>query len=1519
MAKFLSRLFSSSSSSSKHQSAHGSQLSIGGNNRQGGASSGMRSASSLDNLSSYNINPKELDKNKLHKASWEGNIDKVERLARPGQINVKDQNLRTPLHLAVAKGHLEIVKYLVHEGAKLDVLDKENRTPLVKAVLSGNQNPQVTYEICRTLLDGGADAFINAVDAHGKNALHYSVEFGQERLVDLFLLVRSSDPNFRDRDQMTPLHLAVKRNNVNIVRMLLSEDYQQQADPNLMNRSGQTPLHMAASTNNPEIIQALLQSNPDEPCDPTIVDSQQLTAFQIAQIKHYDECAKIIDDYQQGWTKITPRRKISGSISEQAVNHVTMDPSQRFEDDDDDDDDDISASETSQSSRSSPQQIKRPSSQFSRQTSVSTTTTKPETPRSLADLIKNNPIQPDLPKTNVTKPNNQTLSNLASNNPIEPDLTKTNISKTTNQTVSNLVNHNPIQPDEVINSKPIISQQKQPPSLFGIGPSPLQYKDTDDTSTSMSVEKSLRATNLIVGQPSSVKKNVTINSLVDTIPHPDPIASTSNSWTHDTASTHEQQHIVKAQRVDTWDSSSATQSDNDDDDTDVYHAKPVITNLVKQPTLPRLDGTAMFTTTVTRKDSIDESKSDEDSIEAAVLKHNVQKPSNGIQNIVNTQVASSYTMPKQTPIPHPQSPISDDSTWSARSETPKKESTTKGISSLIQKQPLHTQKISEVNLDDSRPLSPDLKRNSIKTSSSSDESDDNQNNKISTIVRSPLSNGVLTNLVQTNIQPTQHSESKPTGGVENLTKIIHDIKHSSATHPKQITTASPKLIGKLIVSPLLQRNDSISSNASSLIDDTVRSLAMSGAGTTNVKQQLYNENMNEKHWSSTTTTTTTDRHDFDFLTRNHSNEMIQQSTHRQIPRTSMHHEFNSLRGSMSSSTSSIQNNMERLTELKEDIKQIERKQENSLELKRQLKDMEIKKNNFEALYQKNDQLLRETESKLEKEIKEKQRLEYATKNLNAELRSIKQKLELLEEDKKLLDQRYINLKEERDNYDEKYRIHQVTTLQTANAGVLREEDIEKIKLRHREEMKLLSAENDDLHQRTRQLQSDLQLHKESLDVTIRYKIDLEKALEEKLFLQRELDRLKHEKDFIEQEKTDYKGKYDNLQDEIRVILLDRSKLEQKLTHELQEQTKQTQRSTDDSRKYKSQIEQLNLKLGDAEARLLVLQTQNEALIASKDREIKNEFETLTQRLNTIESEKFNAEQRYHNERKEITSKQQQQSLPTLQEPLVVLTSAPFNNPVQQQHQHYQHSPSSPCVKCDTLQRNYDHEREQRLQTERDNERLRDTVSRQDQEHKKLNRTFQQYQESEHVNSENSKQIRSDTERVKYELDRLRHDFDKLVLHYEPPRNLQQQQQQPQFSSETDLLRQLYEQELREKQLLMSKLINDVRPSSSPSPQPQQMLTPTKTNNNYHRPPPSSLSSSVHHDHGSNGHFNCSLCSNSRLLKERLENAIDTSLADQRIQTIRQIPILPRQTSSLLTTNTNNGVSSVDILRQRYYV
>lgn len=43
----------------------------------------------------------------------------------------------------------------------MDVVDSEQRTPLLKAVLSGNQNPKVSEQICRILLSGGADSCKN--------------------------------------------------------------------------------------------------------------------------------------------------------------------------------------------------------------------------------------------------------------------------------------------------------------------------------------------------------------------------------------------------------------------------------------------------------------------------------------------------------------------------------------------------------------------------------------------------------------------------------------------------------------------------------------------------------------------------------------------------------------------------------------------------------------------------------------------------------------------------------------------------------------------------------------------------------------------------------------------------------------------------------------------------------------------------------------------------------------------------------------------------------------------------------------------------------------------------------------------------------------------------------------------------------------------------------------------------------------------------------------------------------------
>lgn len=45
-------------------------------------------------------------------------------------VNVKDKQVRAPLHLAVTKNSLEIAKLLLESGADLNIKDKEGRTPL---------------------------------------------------------------------------------------------------------------------------------------------------------------------------------------------------------------------------------------------------------------------------------------------------------------------------------------------------------------------------------------------------------------------------------------------------------------------------------------------------------------------------------------------------------------------------------------------------------------------------------------------------------------------------------------------------------------------------------------------------------------------------------------------------------------------------------------------------------------------------------------------------------------------------------------------------------------------------------------------------------------------------------------------------------------------------------------------------------------------------------------------------------------------------------------------------------------------------------------------------------------------------------------------------------------------------------------------------------------------------------------------------------------------------------------------
>ncbi|KAJ7575737.1 hypothetical protein C8J56DRAFT_837861 [Mycena floridula] len=195
-----------------------------------------------------------------------------------------------PLHCAIVRGHVHIVKLLLeYSHVDPNARDILNRNPLWFASRMGH------LDIIKLLLSrNDLDPNYTSYDIFNKySTLSYAAENGHLNIVQLLLKREDIDPNCLDRVKRTPLSYAAEKGHLNIVQLLLKRE---DIDPNCLDRVQRTPLSYAAEKGQTEIVKILL-ARPD--INSNHVDMAQHTPLFYATKQGHTNTVKVLLEYRR--------------------------------------------------------------------------------------------------------------------------------------------------------------------------------------------------------------------------------------------------------------------------------------------------------------------------------------------------------------------------------------------------------------------------------------------------------------------------------------------------------------------------------------------------------------------------------------------------------------------------------------------------------------------------------------------------------------------------------------------------------------------------------------------------------------------------------------------------------------------------------------------------------------------------------------------------------------------------------------------------------------------------------------------------------------------------------------------------------------------------------------------------------------------------------------------------------------------------------------------------------------------
>ena len=215
-----------------------------------------------------------------------------------GDVNARDYGDKTPLITASKNHNINLVTFLIENGANMDLQDIDGKTALHYAVdLCGilgclirngaDVNTRTKYDNCTPLMIASKKGLLNVVtflivhgakvdqqDKNGKTALHHAVH---SRDVLSCLIKNGADVNACTNDNCTPLMRASKKGLVNVVTLLIEHG----ANVELQDENGKTALHHAVHSC--DVLSCLIRNG----ADVNACKSMNCTPLMIASSKGY--------------------------------------------------------------------------------------------------------------------------------------------------------------------------------------------------------------------------------------------------------------------------------------------------------------------------------------------------------------------------------------------------------------------------------------------------------------------------------------------------------------------------------------------------------------------------------------------------------------------------------------------------------------------------------------------------------------------------------------------------------------------------------------------------------------------------------------------------------------------------------------------------------------------------------------------------------------------------------------------------------------------------------------------------------------------------------------------------------------------------------------------------------------------------------------------------------------------------------------------------------------------------------